>query len=58
MDMGLRYFVFFLFVVVQFENCINCTCILFMNENISNHKRILLDAGFHYHPTIGLVRLG
>ena len=32
---------FFMFIVVQFDNCINATCILFMNENLSNHKRIL-----------------
>ena len=50
--------IFFLFIVFQFENCINATCILFMNESLSNHKQILLDAGFHNHPSIGLVRLG
>ena len=62
MDMVFSFFFCFffvvLFIVVQFENCINATCILFMNENLTNHKRILLDAVFHYHPPIGLVRLG
>ena len=59
MDMVLRFFfVVVLFIVVQFENCIDATCILFMNKNLTNHKRILLDAVFHYHPPICLVRLG